>query len=73
MSIKARLQRLEDAAAAAPELLRLFVTIVGREPQGFAAQHPAGPTVARLAGETVEALQARCTATAPAVTVWRSV
>lgn len=73
MTIKTRLQRLEAAAAPTPELLRLFVTIVGREPQGFAAQHPAGPTVARLAGETVEALQTRCTATVPSVSIWRSV
>lgn len=73
MKLERRLQLLERATAPAPELLRLFVTIVQREPQGFAAHHPAGPTVARLAGETVEALQARCTATAPGVSVWRSV
>ena len=73
MKLERRLQLLERATAPAPELLRLFVTIVGREPTGFAAHHPPGPTVARQDGETAEALQARCTATAPSVSVWRSV
>ena len=54
MKLERRLQLLERATAPAPELLRLFVTIVQREPQGFAAHHPAGPTVARLAGEHIE-------------------
>lgn len=73
MKLEHRLQRLERATAPAPELLRLFVTIVGREPQGFAAHHPPGLTVARLDCESVEALQARCTEAGPSVTVWRSV
>lgn len=68
-ALKVRLKRLE-ARLLDPEPLRLFVVVIGHEPQGFAAHLPDGPTVARQPGETLEALEERCAALAPKVTIW---
>ena len=70
-ALKARLERLE-ARLLDPEPLRLFVVTINCEPQGFAAHLPDGPTVARQPGESLEALEERCAALAPKVTIWCS-
>lgn len=71
-TIARRISRLE-ARLLETELPRLFVTVIGREPQGFAACAPAlCATVDRLPGETLEALESRCTELHPSIIVWRS-